>query len=185
MRSTIHTTVAALAAVAALTLTACGDSDDDPGDDTTAASEESAEETPAAEDEESEDEGSDDETADGESADVFDVGLGECIQEFDAEEEISDLTVIPCEQEHDQEVFAVFEVADGDFPGEDAFKTQVEEDCVAEFATFVGVDFYDSELDIQWLEPTEDSWGQGDRELVCTILDPAGPTTGTLADANR
>lgn len=190
MRITIRTAVTALAAVAALSLSACGDdsSDDAGGDSTATAEETSSEETPAEDDTPAEDETPAEEESDapdGETQDVFDVGLGDCISNFNAEEQVSELTVIPCEEEHDQEVFGVFEVPDGDFPGSEAFEAQVTTDCVAEFANFVGLDYNESALDIQWLEPTEESWAQGDRELVCTVLDPAGPVTGTLEGANR
>ncbi len=193
VRTTIRTAVTALAAVAALSLSACGDdsSDDNAGDDSTTTSEETPaeedtpaeDETPAEEDTPAEE--GETEAPEGESQNVFDVGLGDCISSFNAEEQVEELTVIPCEEEHDQEVFAVFEVPDGDFPGGEAFQTQVETDCVGEFMTFVGMDYNESVLDIQWLEPTEESWAQGDRELVCTVYDPAGPVTGTLEGANR
>lgn len=183
VKLTIRTTVAAIAAVAALSLSACGDDSDDNagGDDATATETSGSEETEGgAEEEPTEDEG-----AGGETQDVFDVGLGDCISNFNAEEQISELTVIPCEEEHDQEVFAVFEVPDGEFPGSEAFEEQVATECVAEFETFVGLTYDESVLEIRWLEPTEDSWAQGDRELVCTVLDPEGPVTGTLEGANR
>ena len=47
-------------------------------------------------------------------------------------------------------------------------------DCISAF-----------ELEVQYLSPTESSWAMGDREIVCTVLDPAGPVTGTLEGANR
>lgn len=173
MRSTIRTTIAALGAVAALALSACGGSEDDsPGDDTTAAADETGD-------------GSGGDETESESADVFDVAVGDCIAEFATDEEVSDVTVIPCDQEHDQEVYAIFEVEDGEFPGTDAFEAQVQEDCVPEFSNFVGMAYEESVLGIKWLEPTETSWAEGDRELVCTVLDPEGPVTGTLEGANR
>lgn len=118
-------------------------------------------------------------------ADVFDVGVGDCISEFDADRQVSDITKIPCDQTHDQEVFAVFEVPNGEFPGTDAFRAQVTRDCVAAFTTFIGVEHASSTLDIKWLEPTAESWADGDHELVCTVFDPAGPITGTLEGAKR
>lgn len=191
MRITIRTAVTALAAVAALSLSACGDdsSDGDGGDSTAAPTETSGGETPAEDDTEApteeETEAGGEEGAEGEEQNVFDVGLGDCISNFNAEEQISELTVIPCEEEHDQEVYAVFEVPDGDFPGAEAFETQVTTDCIGAFETFVGLAYDVSVLEVQWLEPTEQSWAEGDRELVCTVLDPAGPVSGTLEGANR
>jgi hypothetical protein len=49
----------------------------------------------------------------------------------------------------------------------------------------VGMSYDQSALEVTWLEPTEESWEAGDRELVCLITDPAGQTTGSLEGANR
>ncbi len=174
MRTTIRTTIATLGALAALGLSACGDDEDDSaGDDTTSSSEQTDEE--AAEGEES----------GAEDSDVFEVELGDCIGAFNAEEEVTDVSVAPCDEKHDQEVFTIAEVPDGEFPGSDSFQDQVENDCIPEFETFVGIPYADSELEIKWLEPTESSWSEGDRELVCTVYDESGPVTGTLEGAER
>lgn len=61
----------------------------------------------------------------------------------------------------------------------------VEDQGLAEFESFVGMPYDQSALEVTWLEPTEESWEAGDRELVCMITDPAGQTTGSLEGANR
>jgi hypothetical protein len=177
VRRTIRTTFAGLAAVVALSLSGC--SDDSGGDGTASGSPDSTSGNGSASPD-------DTKSPEGETADVFDVGLGDCIGKFEAEEQVSDVTKVPCSQKHDQEVFTVRTVPDADkFPGSEAFQAQVEDECVTEFATFVGIDFDQSDLDIQWLEPTKESWADGDRELVCTVYDPAGPVAGTLKGAKR
>ncbi|PSL04188.1 putative regulator of septum formation [Haloactinopolyspora alba] len=178
MKSTIRTTIAALGAVAAISLSGCGSDDESGGGNETAAASESANggtETAAA----------DDGAPATETADVFDVGLGDCIGSFATDSEVSNVAKAPCDEKHEQEVFAVTKAPDGEFPGSDAFQKQVEKDCIPEFKSFVGMSYQESELEVQWLEPTEESWAQGDREIVCTVLDPAGPVTGTLEGANR
>ncbi|MGH3660130.1 MAG: hypothetical protein ACRDUA_26125 [Micromonosporaceae bacterium] len=43
-----------------------------------------------------------------------------------------------------------------------------------------------STLEVFYFHPTEDSWTTlDDREAVCSVVDPAGQTTGTLAGAAR
>lgn len=123
------------------------------------------------------------ETAD--SADVFDVEVGDCLGDVDEADEVTDVVLAPCEDEHTHEVYAITDVPDGEFPGVDAFETRATEQCGAEFASFVGVAWEDSELDYNWLQPTEESWSQGDREIVCLAYDPAGPVTGSLEGAGR
>lgn len=159
MARTIRAT-AAMGAAAALTLSAC--SDDEPQRD---------------------DEGNVTESAD--AADVYDIQVGDCVGDFGDADEVTDVSVGPCEEEHSQEVYLISEIPDGEFPGEEAFRAQAEDECVVEFETFVGVAWEESELDYTWLQPTEESWGQDDRELVCLVYDPAGPTTGSFEGANR
>ena len=61
----------------------------------------------------------------------------------------------------------------------------VDEFCLAEFEPFVGMSFEDSELDINYFTPTEDSWTRlGDREILCFILS-ATAVTGTLEGTAR
>lgn len=39
---------------------------------------------------------------------------------------------------------------------------------------------YDGTLNFGSFAPTEESWGEGDREILCYAYDTQGPTTGTL-----
>ncbi|PSL04187.1 putative regulator of septum formation [Haloactinopolyspora alba] len=123
------------------------------------------------------------ETAD--SADVFDIKVGDCLGDVDNADEVTDVVLAPCEDEHTHEVYAIAEVPDGQFPGADAFQNRATKQCGARFAEFVGVAWKNSELDYNWLQPTEESWEQGDRQIVCLAYDPAGPVTGTLEGAGR
>lgn len=164
-----RTALAALGAAAALALSGCSQVEDLFGGDDEPARDPSGNVT------ESQD-----------AADVFTVEVGDCIGSFEDGEQVSELPVVPCEDAHDQEVFAASTVPDADaYPGDDAVQTQAEADCSAEFETFTGVAYEESELYVNFLTPTEDSWAQGDREILCAIYDPAGQTTGTLKDAAR
>lgn len=120
-----------------------------------------------------------------EDADVFEVRVGDCLGDFDDSGQVTEVSLTPCEDEHGQQAYAATELPDGDFPGEDAFRAEAGEVCVTEFETFVGLPYAESELDYTWLQPTEESWEQGDRELVCLVYDPAGPVTGSLEGAGR
>lgn len=162
MARTIRTLAAVAGAVVALSLTACSDDGDEPQRDESGQVTESAG-----------------------AADIFDVKVGDCVGDFEDEDEVTDVSVVPCADEHAQEVFASAEIPDGDFPGDDALREQAQEECAAEFATFVGTPWPESELDYTWLQPTEESWSQGDRELICLVYDPAGPVTGSLEGAGR
>lgn len=161
MARTSRAAVAALAAVAAVLLAGCSDDGDEPQRDASGNVTESA------------------------GADVFDVRVGDCLGDFGDSEEVTDVSVVPCDQEHGQEIYATAQVPDGELPGDDDLRAQAEEVCTAEFEAYVGLPYTESELDFTWLQPTAESWDQGDRELVCLVNDPAGPVTGSLQGANR
>lgn len=125
-------------------------------------------------------------------ADAFNLVLGDCLDEpslaADAEEgtEVSDVRVVPCSEAHDTEVFALFDLADGDYPGDDAVTVQADEGCYAAFADFVGLSYEESELDYYYLTPTEGSWNElDDREVACLIALPGEQVTGTLEASQR
>jgi hypothetical protein len=65
----------------------------------------------------------------------------------------------------------------------DAVNTQADELCFAEFESFVGLPYEESVLMLNiWIIETST---ENDTLVVCMVYDPAGDTTGTLADANR
>ncbi|MCP1412544.1 septum formation family protein [Paenarthrobacter sp. A20] len=118
-------------------------------------------------------------------ADAFKVKMGDCIANPDSQE-VVDVTIIPCDQSHDLEAFALTNIDASTFPGDTEVGTQAEEYCGAQFATFVGLPFEESALEVTFLHPTSDSWKNGDREIVCLIGGSAGSaTTGSLKGAAK
>lgn len=150
--------LAAIAAVAGLTLTACSK---EPQRDPSGVITESAE-----------------------GADVFSIKVGDCTGDL-ATGDLTELDAIPCGDPHKSEAYAAITLDDGDYPGTEAVKTQADDGCSGGFETFIGVAYDDSELFLTSLTPTEDSWAQGDREILCLVYDDAADTTGSLKDANR
>lgn len=118
-------------------------------------------------------------------ADVFQLVVGDCLAEEGPEGEVSSVPTVPCSEPHSTEVFFVSEVDDAEFPGDDAMGTRSEELCYDEFEGFVGMAYEDSVLDFSSLLPTESSWGMGDREITCLLVDLDGGVTGTLEGAAR
>lgn len=162
MARTFHAAAAASAVAAAVLLSGCSGDDGEPQRDAS---------------------GNVTETAD--AADVFDVRVGDCLGDFGDSQQVEDVAVVPCDGEHAQEVYATGQVPDGDLPGDDDLQAQAVELCTTEFQTYIGLAYEESALDFTWLQPTAESWDQGDRELVCLVYDPAGPVTGSLQGANR
>ena len=117
--------------------------------------------------------------------DTFALPVGSCLDDV-ASGFITSNNVLDCAEPHTYEVFSSFLVDDGAFPGDDALQTQATDRCGAVFGDFVGIPYADSTLDYSYVAPTEDTWAQGDREILCLIFDPvAGQTTGSLAASQR
>lgn len=116
----------------------------------------------------------------GTDTDVFTIGVGDCLNDGSAEGEVSTVKTVPCTEPHDSEAYASIIMDDASFPGVQAAQDRAELECTAEFSAFVGLDYESSTYNFSYYYPTESSWGQGDREILCLIVDPAGKTTGTL-----
>ncbi|MEY9210941.1 septum formation family protein [Thermobifida halotolerans] len=118
--------------------------------------------------------------------DVFAIAVGDCFPpDNSGAEEVTTVEVVPCSEPHDSEAYAAGYMPDGPYPGDYEIQTFADDFCMTEFDSFVGLPYEESVLDFSYFSPTESSWEQGDREILCTIFDPDGEVTGTLAGAAR
>ena len=118
-------------------------------------------------------------------ADVFSLAVGDCLVDDTQDGEVQEVPVVPCSEPHASEVFWSHQIDAPALPDDAGMDTIIDEVCIGNFESFVGLDYYDSVLTITWIQPTEGSWESGDRELLCLVADPGGNVTGTLAGANR
>jgi hypothetical protein len=105
---------------------------------------------------------------------VYDLRPGDC---FDGgprpqpgERIVNVVTGVPCDQSHDNEVFAVFDHPSPDdalFPGEKEMTKVAEDGCVERFPGYVGRPYADSDLQVAVIAPGAQSWDGGDRAIVC------------------
>lgn len=110
--------------------------------------------------------------------------VGDCIQqELLAEEQVTEIPVVECTEEHDSQVFAVFDAREGDYPSEEEWLDIVAEGCLPDFGEFVGVGFADSELLVAPLTPSESVWDAGDREVICVASLEGETTTESFEDS--
>ena len=108
------------------------------------------------------------------SGDVFELKVGDCIDLPTTEEAVSQVQHQPCTTAHDAEVFlnVTDPTANGQpFPGSDSFRSQVIATCVPAATTYLGTSFdAQTDLDVGWFRPTEDSWDQkNDRGITCYL----------------
>ena len=104
---------------------------------------------------------------------VVDLRVGDCFDDKDpSADQIGDVKAVPCTTEHEFEVFYVGAMGDGSYPTDDAFETYVTQNCDPAFGAYIGKAYDDSDLDIFYLTPTDDSWRLGDRTVKCAAYHP-------------
>lgn len=161
----------ALAALAVVALAAsCSDDDDPRGED-----------------------GRVDEPAD---ISVYELRAGDClVPPEDIDTGIGAVRVVPCDDPHTQEVFALVPYTDdegetagprADFPGDEPLDEFANAECLTPFADYFNVDYVDSSLFLTFLAPTVRSWDErDDREIVCIAQTDGEPVTESLARDGR
>lgn len=119
-------------------------------------------------------------------SDVFALAIGDCLNDRTAADEVTSVPIVDCSEPHDSEVYALTDTTTSDFPGTDALFTELDTFCQGDvFTEFVGIPYADSIYGTSGYIPTAESWANGDRELLCTIGDPAGQVTGSLKGINE
>jgi Septum formation len=112
------------------------------------------------------------------------LSLGDCVN-GSADTLLRDLTAVQCQTEHDYEVYAVFDIPESVYPGEEEAAAAAEAACASAFEPFVGVRYSSSTLDYAALAPDEKEWEAGDHVMACLVGDPAGPGVGSLSSSRR
>jgi hypothetical protein len=107
------------------------------------------------------------------------LGLGACFNDsaFGTPEEFAgEITQVECASPHDGEVFALVTLPGepgGSYPGGDEVLRLSDELCLAQFASYVGIDYLDSLWEVGYYTPTEESWRKyDDRLTICYLGDP-------------
>ena len=120
-----------------------------------------------------------------------DLRVGDCFQEEhegplpSEPTSVQQVTAVPCDEPHDYEMIHSGFLAGTSYPGREGIAEQVGEACLPVFATFIGTEYEDSELEIGYIYPDEASFGRGAKYLKCYVLDPQGPVTGSLEGSAR
>jgi hypothetical protein len=101
---------------------------------------------------------------------VMSIEVGLCFDDEGAEDEVSSVPDRECDEPHDNEVFAIYDLPSGDYPGDQEVQSMAQEYCVGSaFTSYVGIEYADSDLDVFTLTPTAEGWEQGDQEVICAL----------------
>lgn len=101
---------------------------------------------------------------------------GDCFNDPEAEAtEVEELEAVPCDEPHDNEVFHVFDLDDGDYPGDDEAKELGLDGCEPELEAYIGASAEEAGLAIVPVTPTEQSWNDlDDRTVICALYKADG-----------
>lgn len=120
------------------------------------------------------------------------VAVGDCVKDpYAAAQQQEDGTwltsafeVVPCDQPHYGEIFAV---GSSQFPAFDDQGVISEADafCLKNFEAYVGIAYDQSTLYYDYFYPSADSWEVGDRELSCMLNNNLGDVTGSLKGSGQ
>lgn len=108
---------------------------------------------------------------------IVDLRVGDCLAETPEEGIAYVARVVPCSHPHVAEVYAVYDMADGDYPGDGAVSADAEEGCGLALTSEITVGFDD--VAMFEFHPTQLSWDNGSRGVTCVAL-LNGPQTGSL-----
>lgn len=111
----------------------------------------------------------------------LDVKAGDCLRDLPTGARVMSVSVVPCDQPHVAEAYALLEMPKGSFPGNAAMET-FSEKCDPALQTYAPGAHADTAVGIYMLYPTRWSWNLGDRVITCIAITEA-PQTGTIKGA--
>lgn len=119
------------------------------------------------------------------TTDSYSVQVGDCLAKLPIEG-ATQLSILPCGEEHYWEVYAVAELEGTTYPGDTTIRKQASQSCTERFEAFVGLPAKKSTLEINLLTPTAETWeSASDRQVTCLVGRAAGGVTGTLAGSQK
>ena len=126
--------------------------------------------------------------ASGVQTSAFDLELGDCFSTGDISA-VTEVTVVDCAASHVYEVFGLTEyeaAATDSFPGDDALNSAADDACRPAFNDYVGIAYDDSDWYGTFINPSESTWADGDREIVCVLhTQDETSVTGSAKDSAR
>lgn len=106
-------------------------------------------------------------------ASVFELEIGDCLlNELGMiGEDVLEIPLVPCEEDHTHEVFFKAQYPEGPYPGSAAIELFAELQCVGAYYDYVGVELSESAYYFTYIFPSVSTWNDDkDREIVCFVV---------------
>ncbi|PWD51675.1 hypothetical protein C8046_14500 [Serinibacter arcticus] len=94
------------------------------------------------------------------------VAPGNCVELLPAQQEVGEVTLVPCAQDHVAQALTTWELDDASYPGPEGALKTAEDICTAELAER-GLD--GAEYLPWWFVPTPAAWDEGERTATCLV----------------
>ncbi len=111
---------------------------------------------------------------------IDNLAVGDCVESVDNEGSHMSVDVVPCDEPHDNEVFARFDVPGDAWPGEEAVEADAEAGCWDALLEYAPTAYDDPDVTLFHFYPTALSWADGDREIICLTEYLDGPRVGSI-----
>jgi Domain of unknown function (DUF4190)/Septum formation len=121
------------------------------------------------------------EITEGGSVSAMSLQVGDCLNGLEEEGNVRSLPAVPCAEPHEGEVYATFDLPEGEYPGDTAVVEQAETGCDERLSAVAPGAYEDPSVGLYYLYPVELSWPD-DREVVCIAISMSGTTTGSILD---
>jgi hypothetical protein len=119
-----------------------------------------------------------------ETKNVLSLSTGDCFQYPGARIAILTVTVVPCTQAHNAQVYAKFAATGSSYPGPGGLHQQAAPGCRSRMVGNLDKSLITSTMTIQFLYPEPGSWAGGQRDISCLIVDSSRDLTTSLLVAN-
>jgi len=111
--------------------------------------------------------------------------VGDCIRKVPkAVDYTVNIKVAACRVPHRAQVYAVWALGEGPYPSVDRLVDLADDGCMKRFSSFIGHDYYSSNLELTYLTPDDSDWRNHSRTVTCIVYDST-PFTGTLRGSLR
>jgi hypothetical protein len=113
------------------------------------------------------------------SESVFDLRVGDCMNDLEETDLEVAVDVAPCAELHDAEAVSQFDLPEGGWPGMAFITREAERRCLDHVGSAAADAPRAGEIEAFYFHPTEESWRQDDRTVLCVALFP-DPRRGQL-----